>query len=126
MIYFCVGMETTNIAPAQSAQGSTRPSVGSSPKSLPTVSWKAVAMPRAGDYEKVSSSPQVNTVTKRMAKASVRHTHDSPSRGGVFSGLSLSYRRLVTFPCAVWNGGSVSWATFGASFIWPPKQASAL
>lgn len=81
MIYFCVVMDTTNIAPAQSAKGSTRPSVGSSPKSLPTVSWKAVAMPRAGDYEKVSSSPQVNTGTKRMAKASVRHTHDSPSRG---------------------------------------------
>lgn len=48
-------METTNIAPAQSAQGFTHPSVGSSPKSLPTVSWKAVAMPRAGDYENISS-----------------------------------------------------------------------
>lgn len=90
MLYVCVSMETTNIAPAQSAQGFTRPSVSSSPKSLPTVSWKAVAMPRAGDYENISSSPPVNIGTKRMAKASVRQTRDSPSRGRVFSGLSLS------------------------------------
>lgn len=71
-LYICVSMETTNIAPDQSAQGFTHSSISSSPKNLPTVSWKAVAMPRAGDYDNISSSPQVNTGTKRMAKTSDR------------------------------------------------------